>query len=380
MRRAAAALVAAVTAGAASWAAPRIALSDPVQVSADLAGRPLPAPDADRPLLDDALLPYIPCRRLPAATRAGSAPAILPDLSRRWAAGFAAIHAGVLVQLPPPFEGPQGKLSSTLRRFLAGDLPFAFLSREMTATDRLVYRRAHGHDPIVVPVARGSFRHFGFVDPVVIVVNAENPLAGLSYAQIDAIYSGTRLRGEPRARSWGDLGVIQAGWQKLPIRALGGGREGHDDSAKASIVRSRILARGGVQGRWHPDLEVAGADDDSVVAQVAADRGAIGIAGLAHLIPGVRAIAVARDDVRNMVPPTRERIFDGSYPLARTIDLVFGRTLGGTVDPVILEFARYLLGREAQSIVLRQGVFLPLDRATYRQSAAHLATLAPCGG
>ena len=107
---------------------------------------------------------------------------------------------------------------------------------------------------------------------------------------------------------------------------------------------------------------------------------AIGIAGLAHLIPGVRAIAVARDDVRNMVPPTRERIFDGSYPLARTIDLVFGRTLGGTVDPVILEFARYLLGREAQSIVLRQGVFLPLDRATYRQSAAHLATLAPCGG
>jgi phosphate transport system substrate-binding protein len=350
----------------------------PDPASSEMPGRPLLLPDPVCPELDSALRPYVPCGRLSRGTRVGSTPAILPDLSRNWATAFEAMHGGVSLDLPPPYEGPQGRLSATLRRFLDGEYQFAFLTREMTASDKARYQLTHGGDPIVVPVARGSYRHFGFVDPVVVIVHATNPVAGLTYAQLDAVYSTTRLRGAPEKRVWGDLGVKQHPWNDLPIRALGGGRAGQDDSAKAATLRRRVLAHGSVDGQWRSGMDSAGPDGTAVPARVAADRTAIGITSLAHLVPGNKTLAIARDDAGPWVPPTKDHIFDGSYPLTRTIDLVFGPATTGTVDRVLLEFARFLLSREAQEIVLAQGIFLPLDRETYRQSLARVERWAPC--
>ena len=326
--------------------------------------------------LDEPLDKYRPCHVLPSADRIGSAPAILPKLAQEWAAAFEARHRAVQIRMPPPHDGPQGQLSETLARFLRGGLDFALLTRELTATDLETYQRGHGGPPIVIPVARGSFREFGLVDTIVIIVHQDNPLRGLSYAQVDAVYSQSRLHGGTAARVWGDLGLSSGPWSSRPIRALGGGREGEDDSAKAATVRRRVLSIGAARGIWRADIDAAGRGPDGVAARVAADRNAIGITALGHLVPGVRAVPISVAASGPFVAPTWRHVVAGRYPLVRTIDLILSRSR--KEDPVLLEFARFLISRQGQEIVRDHGHFLPLETATARESRRAIDVLAPC--
>jgi phosphate transport system substrate-binding protein len=213
---------------------------------------------------------------------------------------------------------------------------------------------------------------------VVIIVHADNPVTGLTYAQIDALYSASRLRGAPPVAVWGDLGLQSDPWTTMPVRVLGGGRVGAEDSAKAATVRRRVLDLGYARGTWREGLDAAVDEDTAVPAQVAADREAVGISALAHLRPGVRAVPIAESAGGPFVAPTRDRVYDGSYPLTRTIDLLISVDSSGSVDPAIAEFARFLLSREAQALVLEQGVFLPLDRVTYGASSAMVESWRRC--
>jgi phosphate transport system substrate-binding protein len=319
-----------------------------------------------------------PCEPLPAAQRSGSVPTILPVLARRWAAAFEARHPNIKIQLPPPYDAPQGKLSSTLSQFLTGKIDFALLSRELTESDIETYRRVHGRDPSVVPVARGSYRRFGYVDTVVLVVHKDNPIPGIYFTQIDSLYSQSRLRGGAAANTWGDLGLEGSGWARLSIRALGGGRENQDDSAKAATIRSRVINAGGKAGAWRRDLEFAATGPDNVAALVAADRSAIGITALGHLNSSVRALAIGVSPQSPLIAPSRKQVSSGRYPLVRTIDLLLSASESGHHDPVLLEFARFLISRPGQKIVNDQGIFMTLDRATAQQSLRAIDRLTAC--
>lgn len=341
----------------------------PAVVAANAAGRALPKPESVRPTLDESLRAYVPCRSNVAGMREGSVPAIMPDLAMRWANGFRERHAGVQFSMPPPYAGPQGRLSTTLREFLDGERDFALLTRELTSIDRAAFRRAHdGRDPIAVPVAMGSFRHFGFVDTLVLVVHESNPVTGLSFRQIDGIYSGERLRGHAPVRTWGDLGVTQAEWKERPVVALGGGRRGSEDSAKAATIRQRILNSAGREAAWNDRLPVMGDGEDNTPVWVAKSPGAIGITALGQLRPGVKAIAIAERDSDAPVAPTLQNVYDGRYPLIRSVDLLLAPSAEDTADPLLSEWARFLTSRDGQSLVLEQGVFLPL-RAEFLQRA-----------
>jgi hypothetical protein len=99
-------------------------------------GRPLPEPELLQPRLDDRLPPYRPC---PAnAIRGkleGSAPAILPKLVAKWLQAFQALYPNARIAVPPPYLGPQGSLSSPMQKFLDGRSDFAFVSRDLAASD-----------------------------------------------------------------------------------------------------------------------------------------------------------------------------------------------------------------------------------------------------
>ncbi|MDB5669347.1 MAG: hypothetical protein JWO25_306 [Alphaproteobacteria bacterium] len=304
---------------------------------------------------------YRPVRSVPASRLEGSAPAILPDLVGRWVAGFTALQHQVTVQVPPPYEPPQGALSSRLSAFLTGRLDFAFLSRSIATSDVAAFRRSHGYDPLVIPVANGSWNRFGFVDPVAIVVNVSNPVRGLSFAQIDALLSRSRRRGYAPIRRWGDVGV--RAWRASPVHIVGADSWTKEDSARAAVVRERIL----LGGAWRQDLAGSGSEAD-VPSRVAADRLAIGFTGLGHLVPGVRAVAISAGKTGEFVDPTYAAVAGGRYPLARTIDLVVARPPGRCLKPELREFIRFMLSREGQQAVIDQGAFLPLMAAQARLS------------
>src|SRR5258708_13154192 len=178
----------------------------------------------------------------------GSAPAILSDLSQRWIKGFRALHPSAMISVPPPYGPPQGALSSKLAAFLQGQLDFAFLTRKLADSDVATFRRSHGYDPLVIPVALGSWKSFGFVDPVVVIVNSRNLVHGLSFAELDAIFSKSRRQGHLPIRTWDD---VEEALKTLPIHVVGGASWAQEDSARGSVFRERVLLGGEWRGGSH---------------------------------------------------------------------------------------------------------------------------------
>ena len=332
---------------------------------------PTSTPETRRSRLERGLDDYRPAPLASRGRLEGSAPAILPELVKLWIGRFQALQPGIAVDVPPPYEPPQGALSSRLAAFLSGSLDFAFLSRAMVAKDVQTFRRSHGEDPVVIPVANGSWRRFGFVDPVAVVVNAANPVRGLSFAQLDALFSQSRHRGHAPVTSWGDLGVRV--WRGRPIHVIGAASWMGEDSARAAVVRERVLHG----GAWRADLAGSGASgtEADVPSRVARDPLAIGFTGLGHLLPGTRAIAIRAAGQSAYFAPTFEAVASGRYPLARTVDLVVAKKRGQCLRPELFEFIRFLLSRQGQAVVAQQDIFIPLTAA---QAMASWRSAANC--
>lgn len=349
---------------------PVLLAATPVAMDWEQNGRPLPVADQEPVALDERLTEYRPCRADFGGAKDGSVATILPDLFKRWSASFARYHPGAPISSAPPFGPPQGRLSLKLTDFLEGKSDFALVSRDLTEVDRNAFRRAHGQVPIVIPVANGSWRHFGFVDTVVVIVHKDNPIIRISFAQIDAMFSSTRLRGLGEATDWGSVG--NRAWAGRPIEPVGGATWLNEDSARSSVIRSRVLNG----GEWRADL-AAGGDEASAIEHVAATPNAIAITGLGHISPGVRALAISASEGEKFVAPTFDSVRLGHYPLSRTIDLLLRPRANGVADPVMAEFSRFILSREGQQIVVDQGVFLPLRASQVSNSLAFLGRCEP---
>ncbi len=341
-----------------------VAAADPADWAVH--GRPLPQPELLQPSLDEGLVPYRGCRVEGALE--GSAPAILPQLVKRWVSAFTALQPRVRVSVPPPYSEPQAQRSERLRLFIEGKIDFAFLTRDMSASDVAAFRRSHGFDPLSIPVSGGSYRHFGFVDSVALIVNEENPVKGLTLAQLDAVLSKTRHRGYSVAvRTWGDLGVSQ--WADKPVHVAGTGAWAGEESARATFIRQRVMEIGGKRGEWR---DVANPDEgDGVVAErVRADRYAIGFTGMGHLTAGTKTVALAAEAGGPFLEASHENVASASYPLSRVFYIVVARRPGERIAPSLDAFIRFLLSREGQREVLEQGVFIPLRAAQAKDSAA----------
>ena len=321
-------------------------------------GRELPEPELLQPRLDPGLPPYRPCRADTIRGRLeGSAPAIMARLVGRWLLAFHQIYPLAQVRVPPPYGAPQGALSPPLQRFLQGQSDFAFVSRDPSDTDQATFARSHGHPPLVVPVVAGAYRHFGFLDAMALIVHRDNPIQNLSFAQIDAVFSKSRLRGHPRVQTWGDLGL--AAWADKPVQVVGAVAWNDEASARAASLRDKDSSVCSQRGLWRVDLPSVGSEAD-VPGQVAADRYAIGFTGMGHLLDGVKTLAVSDDADPRFYEPSYEFIASAKYPLARVANLMIANPPGTALDPTLREFTRFLLSREGQQIVLDQGVMLPL--------------------
>jgi phosphate transport system substrate-binding protein len=356
----------ALIAGAILAAAGHVLAADPAEWKVE--GRPLPLREFLQPALDAELPAY---RSAGVAGKLeGSAPPILARLARRWVAAFREREPAVRVDVPPPYEEPRGAGSERLRLFLDGRIDFAFLTRDLTAPDVAAFRRVHGFDPLQIAVAGGSFRHFGFVDAVAVVVHRDNPVRGLTLAQLDAIFSKTRHRGQARAAvTWGDVGVGE--WADRPIHVVGHGAWSGEESARATFIRRNVMDAGARRGEWR-DFGLPDGGDAIVGDAVAADRYAIGFTGMGHLAPGIRTVALAPAAGAPFYEADYDNVARADYPLSRVLYLVVARKPGEPLAPALEAFAKFLLSRDGQREVLEQGIFLPL-RA--RQAADALGSL-----
>ena len=96
------------------------------------------------------------------------------------------------------------------------------------------------------------------------------------------------------------------------------------------------------------------------------DPDAICYASPMTLVPGMRVLAIQPRTGGEYVSRTLETVHDTTYPLTHHVNFVFDRVTGKTIDPRIKEFLRFILSREGQECVEREGRFLPLTAAMVR--------------
>jgi phosphate transport system substrate-binding protein len=317
-------------------------------------GRALPTPEVLQPTLDPELAAFRPRygRDLGGTLRLMCSD-VLPGLVRSWMASFSRIYPKAHLILGPPFEGDDA--AAALRK---GRIDIAFISRELRPVDVSSFRARYGYDPTSIPVSGGSYRQFGFLDAVAIIVNPANPVKQLRLRQLDAAFSRSHLRGDRPALTWGQLGA-SGPWAQRPVHVYAikpwNGFE--------EFVRQRVLDVGGRRGHWrrgiHFDKTVF-----PIARRVAADPDGIGYTGLAFIDSPVKVVAVGRG--ADAVSPTYTNVALAKYPLSRLVYGNVNRRPGAALPPLVQEFFRYILSREGQQDVRREGIYLPLRQFQVR--------------
>lgn len=265
--------------------------------------------------------------------------------------------------------------STAVGALYTGVAQIGLFGREVRRLERTSWKRMFPYQPTEFTVATGSYNEFAKTVAVAVLVNAGNPLTGVTLQQLDAIYSRDRKRGAPEPiRRWGQLGLTGE-WAEEPIRVFGL----DEDTGTANHLQSRLL----LDGRWAVDLELppgaptemyagSGGDAaDALVRALLADRHAIGFGGFRNVAPGLKALAVTGDGGRP-VEGTRETVASREYPLSRSVYAVVNKAPEDAWDPKIREFMSFVLSLEGQQVVAAEGGYLPLVASIVEAERAKL--------
>ena len=224
-------------------------------------------------------------------------------VAERLTAAFASLHRGMHWTVKDVGS------TATLTQLHEGQADVGFLSRALTVQD----------EPYVHALG------LGFSGQVV-VVHPDNPLLGLSTAQLRGIFSGA-------ITDWAAVGGTPG-----PIRVL---LRAESSPTRASL--DPLLRAPG--GTYRADATIV-ANAVAMVSSVAADPRAIGIVSQPHLEGRADARALSVDGV----PPSRANVASGAYPYRRPITLVI-RSNETTVRAGALGFREWVHGDEGRRLL-----------------------------
>ena len=249
------------------------------------------------------------------------------------------------------------------------------LGREIRPMEVAGYSRVMKQKPFPFEVMTGSYANADKSVALGIFVHKDNPLTGISFAQLDAIFGGEHLRGQrSNIRTWGQLGLTGA-WANRPINVY----MGELDAAPAFYLSQQVM-RGSMLWNEHlkhfddlnrPDGTVYEAQQH-IVDVLAEDPAGIAVSGAGCRNPGVKLIAVGVNDDGPYIYATPETVQARTYPLARSVWIYTNQGTGHPLDPRVREFLRFIFSRQGQELVREEGEYLPL---TPELAAAQLKKL-----
>lgn len=315
-----------------------------------------PKPETLHAEPDRTLSPYKPEGQLSGSLRAVQSDTT-PGMVELWIQGFSKYHPHLTIQADIEGSGAAGPALTNRTA------DFGLIAREMLPQEEAPFEKKFGYKPFEIAIAGGSYRTVAFTDALTFFVHKDNPIEKLSFTQLDAIYSKTRHRGYPHdIATWGQLSLTGE-WADQPIHLVG---------VKAPngfeyFLKLRVLNN----GEWKDQITVR----DTVhplASLVAADRYAIGYAGIGYLTDGVKPLAVAENDRGTYYKGNFEEVAAQKYPLSRLLYVYANRVPGKPLDPKLKEFLCYILSLEGQQAVARDGIFLPLPSAVVKRELKKL--------
>lgn len=313
-------------------------------------GRTLPRPELLRPNLDPGLPHYVRSGkvRYSGTFRVGSSD-VLPGLVEGWVAAYRKYNPGFKLTIERPLAGSLGALE-----LIKGNLDGVFVSRELKPSDISGFHDKFGYDPLSVPISGGTWRHFGFLDAIGIMVHPDNPIRKLSFKQIDAAFSDSRVRGGQPVKTWGDLGLTGE-WAQKPVHLYGiqpwNGFE--------EFVRQRVLSTPGHRGEWSKSF-FFDPTFFNVARRIANDPYALGYTGLSAVDSEVKVVPISVEEDGVGLAPTYENVASAAYPLSRLVYFNANPKSAAFQNPAMRDFVRFILSYEGQKVVQEQGIYLPL--------------------
>jgi phosphate transport system substrate-binding protein len=259
----------------------------------------------------------------------------LNNLMTLWAEGFKKAYPNVNIQI-------EGKGSSTAPpALIEGTAQLGPMSRPMKSSEIDEFEKKFGYKPTEVPVA---------VDALAVFVNKDNPIKGLTMAQVDGIFSSSRKSGSEDITTWGQVG-LEGDWAAKTISIFGR----NSASGTYGFFKDEALQKGDFKSTVK---EQPGSS--AVVQGIATDLGAIGYSGIGYKTSDVHTLALGEES-DELVEPSYENCVNGEYPLARFLYVYVNKKPGTALDPLTSEFLKFVLSKEGQEVVVKDGYF-PLPK------------------
>lgn len=284
----------------------------------------------------------------------------------QWIAAFQRFHPNVKVVILP-----KGTIASGAVDIETGPR----ISDRLRAASQ--YELATGERLFEIDWATGSYDVPGWSPGFVIFVHKDNPIAHLSMEQLDGIFAGSRTGGwkgtswDPSAargsdknlRTWGDVGLTGA-WADKPIKIYG-----RPLKYNIQLGFERKIFQGG--DIWNENTmeysHEANADGTrysssvEMVNDLTRDPYGISFSDMGSNRPEVRAIPIGRTNAGPFVPISLASLRDRSYPLFIEQWAQVRLAPGKTLDPLVKEFLTFMLSRDGQDAVQRDGKWITLE-------------------
>ncbi|OGW02172.1 MAG: phosphate-binding protein [Nitrospinae bacterium RIFCSPLOWO2_02_FULL_39_110] len=269
------------------------------------------------------------------------------NLMTLWAEGFAKIYPNVKVQI-------EGKGSTTAPpALIEGTSQFGPMSRAMKNEEIDKFEKKYGYKPTPMRTS---------LDALAVYVNKDNPLNGLSFTQVDGVFSKTRKGGaKENVKTWGQLGLT-GDWANRPISLYGR----NSASGTYGYFKEHALFKGDYKDEVKEQPGSA-----SVVQGVTEDRYGIGYSGIGYITSGVHALPLSLKEGETFKETTMENVISGSYPLARFLYLYINKSPNKPLDPLIREFCKYIFSREGQEVVIKDG-YMPIPVKVLKEELSKL--------
>jgi len=259
----------------------------------------------------------------------------LANLMTLWAEEFKRFYPNVNIQI-------QAAGSSTAPPALTeGTANMGPMSREMKDNEIEAFEAKYGYKPTAVPVA---------IDSLAIFVHKDNPIEGLTIAQVDAIFSSTLRCGYSQSiDNWGQLGLPDS-WTNRDLQLFGR----NSVSGTYGYFKETALCAGDFKNSVNEQPGSA-----SVVQSVTTSINGIGYSGLGYTTSSVKSLPLAREEGEVFFEATPENALSGRYPLARFLFVYVNKEPNKPLAPLEQEFIKLVLSKTGQEVVLKDG-YIPL--------------------
>lgn len=259
----------------------------------------------------------------------------LANLMTLWAEDFKREYPNVNIQI-------QAAGSSTAPPALTeGTSNIGPMSRKMKDKELEAFEKKYGYKPTAVPVA---------IDALAVFVNKDNPIKGLTMAEVDAIFSSTRKCGEDtNITTWGATG-LDGSWKNRSIQLYGR----NSVSGTYGYFKKKALCKGDFRNNVNEQPGSA-----SVVQSVSASLNGIGYSGIGYKTSSVRTVPLAKKAGQPFVAATPDNAVNNTYPLARFLYVYVNKQPNKPLPPLEGEFLKLVMSQQGQEVVVKDG-YIPL--------------------